>query len=68
MKRLFDWVLGLTALFLGVAVGAWVAYNLLIERQAQTEGLSPVPALLLTGACFLVAYNRISEAVRRDGP
>lgn len=38
---------GIVAVFLGVSIGVWVAYNLLVQRQREFTG-NPLPALVFT--------------------
>jgi hypothetical protein len=35
---------------MGIALAGWVAYNLLVERQPEAQGTSPVPAIIFAAA------------------
>ena len=41
-------------LLLGTILVCWVGYNLLIVRQPEAEGSSPLPAVVLSAALFYV--------------
>lgn len=50
MKRLF----GAIVLLMGVALAAWIFYNLFIERLPEAQGKSPVGAILLAALFIYV--------------
>jgi uncharacterized protein YndB with AHSA1/START domain len=45
-------VLGVLTLLLGAVLVVWIGYNLLIERQPEASGRTPLPALLLVAGFF----------------
>ncbi len=55
MKRIW----GVFVFLFGLALAAWVGYNLLIERLPETKGMNPLPAIVLSAACLFVGYKRI---------
>lgn len=67
MQRAFDWIFGLTAVLLGLALAAWLLYNFLVERQEASEGRNPLPAVGLTGVCLFVGIHRLRLAIRGRG-
>lgn len=51
---MFKRIAGAFMLALGALLAFWIAYNLLIERQPEAEGTSPLPAIIFSGALFYV--------------
>jgi hypothetical protein len=53
MKR----VLGGLMVLMGLALGCWIGYNLLIERQPETRGKSPILAIGFCAGLLLVGVK-----------
>jgi len=50
MRKFF----GVIALLMGLCLGAWIFYNLVIERLPETQGRNPIgPAVLSLGMIFV---------------
>ncbi len=50
-------VFGVIALLMGSTILLWVGYNLLIERQPETQGRSPLPAIVVSAAMIFVGVK-----------
>ncbi|MHB1036641.1 MAG: hypothetical protein ACYC35_18095 [Pirellulales bacterium] len=50
MKRFF----GALMILMGIGLGAWIGYNLFVERLPEAQGKSPIPAVIFTVALFTV--------------
>lgn len=59
MRRLLAASWGGFLILFGTILLGWVAYNLLVERQPQTEGRSPYPAIALGGAAIWIGIARV---------
>src|SRR5437899_819983 len=55
LRRFF----GVVALVMGIALAGWILYNLFIERQPETQGKSPLPAILIAAAFIYVGVKWI---------
>ena len=64
MRRAFDWTFGILCLLLGLSLGCWIAYNLLVEMQPSAEGRNPLPAVVLTALFLYVGVTRIRRGMR----
>ena len=53
MQRFFGFII----FILGVALGGWVAYNLLVERTIHTQGKNPLPAVIISIGCMYVGFK-----------
>jgi hypothetical protein len=56
MKKL----LGLIMVLLGIVLGGWVGYNLLVQRLPEAQGKSPIPAIVFTVALLAVGCKWIA--------
>lgn len=50
----------------GCVLGLWVLFNLFIELQPESRGLSPAPAMFLSSALIAVGVNRATGGRWRD--
>jgi len=50
MKR----VLGGLTILMGLALGCWIGYNLLIERQPEAQSMRPWRAIVFCASLLLV--------------
>jgi len=56
MRRIF----GVIICTFGLTLAGWVAYNLFIERLPETEGTSPLPAIVVSGLALYVGYKWVN--------
>jgi hypothetical protein len=61
MKRLIALSWGGLLILFGIALLAWVAYNLLVERLPETEGKNPLPAVALGSGAIGVGIVRVRK-------
>jgi len=64
MGKFTSVVFGAVCVLLGL--GAWIAYNLLVERLPETQGRSPVVPILFATALVATGVSRLRKALRDD--
>jgi len=50
-------VAGAVVLLLGLTLGGWVVYKLVLQRLPETEGLSSLPAIIVGAALTFVGVQ-----------